>query len=170
MILLIGGDRATSERLAAALPDRSIERVSADTDVHPLLDGEGPRLAFVDATAVDPESPVLATLRDHPAGPALVAITAPGEPADGTVYDDYVETPLDADRIRTAAEQAVLAHDYRAAVSVLYDLCQERAEDATIETPGVSEEIRAARRAADEKLATFREGIGDEFERLFRDD
>lgn len=167
VILLVGSDRATYDCLVAALPDRSVERAPATTEVLSMADD--PDVVFVDADAVD-DGADPASLRDETGGAALVAIADPETTVDGSVFDDRVMRPLDAKRVRYAAEQAILAREYRVAVSELYELCEARARDDPDAPAGDSAEIRAARLRADERLAAFREGSDDEFDRLFGDE
>lgn len=168
MILLVGSDRATYDCLVAALPDRSVERVPGPTAALPTAD-DRPDVVFVDVEAVD-DGTAPASLRDGMDDAALVAIVDPETTVDGSIFDDHVTRPLDAERVQYVAEQAILAREYRDAVSELYELCEARARDDPGAQVGASAEIRAARLRADECLAAFREGSDDEFGRLFDDE
>lgn len=168
VILLVGSDRATYDCLVAALPDRSVERVPATPDALSMAD-DRPDVVFVDVDATD-DGTVPASLRDGMGDAALVAVVDPETTIDGSVFDDHVTRPLDPERVRYAAEQAILAREYRNAVSELYDLCETRARDDPDAPAGASAEIRAARLRADERLAAFREESDDEFGRLFDDE
>jgi hypothetical protein len=149
---------AAEESLPAvrsALPDRPVEHVSSVPAARERV--EGADLVVVDEVTVGAGRELVADLRGDGTRlpPALVVVVpADVEPPDGLLPVDHtVWAPFEAAALREAARRGLLAAEYHRAVSELFAACTTRAAAGTTDPLEESDDLRTARRSADEVLA-----------------
>ncbi|MFB6219736.1 MAG: hypothetical protein ABEH77_11300 [Halobacteriaceae archaeon] len=147
-MIVVVADAESFGRVADALPDRPVEHATTAAEA-PLA---GALVVVVD-TAAPGAADLVADLRDGPRFPPALVVVARGDlPGELLPADEVVDGFAPA-AVAEAVERALLAAEYRRAVDRLYDACADRAEAGTTDPLAESEELREARRSADEVLA-----------------
>jgi len=155
VILLVAADGSTTP-FADALPDRRCKQVSSPAEARAALEAERPSLLVVDRSSIGPDGDDLVAYVRSSSVEATVPIVVVADEYVPDLpllrFDTQVTRPYESETLRAAIDRALLASEYRDAVTELYDQCRQRAESGGGPLDEASG-LRQSRERADDLLA-----------------